>query len=186
VVVLGVVADTHVPDRLARIPSRALEVLADPRADAILHAGDICRPGALAQLEAVARVIAVRGNRDIMWPGNWRLPSTRVIEFDGARIRLTHGQGTVRRYLASKLLYPVRGWPTESARLRGLRQSAVAAAVQATVYGHTHVARIHWLDGMLFFNPGSLAPDYFTELGPTLGLLRIRQGRVHPEIITVR
>lgn len=184
-VVLGVVADTHVPDRLASIPPQALKVLAENKVDAILHAGDICRPGTLAQLEAVAEVIAVRGNRDLVWPGNWRLPTSRVIEFEGARIRLAHGQGTVRSYLAGKLLYPVRGRPPESVQLSYLRRLAAAAGVQATVYGHTHIPRIHWLDGMLFFNPGSLAPDYFTERGPTLGLLRIDRGRLQPEIITV-
>lgn len=183
--VLGVVADTHVPDRLTTIPPQALEVLATNQVDAILHAGDICRPGTLDQLEAVARVIAVRGNRDLVWPGNWRLPTSRVIEFDGARIRLTHGHGTVRGYLAAKLLYPLRGRPPETAQLSYLHGLAVAAGVQATVYGHTHVPRIHWLDDMLFFNPGSLAPDYFTELGPTLGLLRIDRGRVQPEIISI-
>ena len=36
---LGIVADTHVPQRLARLPDRLADAL--PGVDLILHAGDI-------------------------------------------------------------------------------------------------------------------------------------------------
>ena len=39
-ITLGVVADTHVPDRMQALPAAALEALQG--VDAILHAGDVC------------------------------------------------------------------------------------------------------------------------------------------------
>ena len=39
-ITLGIVTDTHVPDRMRALPGAALEALAG--VDAILHAGDIC------------------------------------------------------------------------------------------------------------------------------------------------
>jgi putative phosphoesterase len=181
--VIGVVADTHIPDRLAKIPSRALQLLADNEVQSILHAGDICHPSAIAQLETVAAVIAVRGNRDILRPANWALPSTRTIRFGGVTVGLTHGHGTPWEYLASKLPFARRGIVPRT-RLVGLAKR-FDTEVQAVIYGHTHLARIDWIDGVLFFNPGSPAPEYFSDLGPTMGLLRIHGSRISPQIIQI-
>ena len=41
------------------------------------------------------------------------------------------------------------------------------------------------IDGVLFFNPGSPAPEFFSELGPTIGLLRIQGRRITPRILRV-
>lgn len=181
--VIGVVADTHIPDRLAKIPSRALRLLADKEVGAILHAGDICHHSAIAQLETVAAVIAVRGNRDILRPANWSLPSARTIRFGGVTVGLTHGHGTPWEYFASKLPFARRG-VVPRRRLVGLAKR-FDTEVQAVIYGHTHLARIDWIDGVLFFNPGSPAPEYFSDLGPTMGLLQIEGSRISPRIIQI-
>lgn len=179
---IGVVADTHVPDRLAEIPPRALRLLAEQGVQTILHAGDICHPSAIGQLEGVATVVAVRGNRDLLRPANWALPACRTIQVEEIALGLTHGHGSGREYVASKLWRPRREpFRTRLVRLLG----RFDAPVQAVVYGHTHVPRIDWIDGVLFFNPGSPAPEYFTDLGPTVGLLRIHEGLVEPHFLPV-
>ena len=155
--VIGVVADSHIPDRLAEIPIRALELLAENEVHTILHAGDICHPSAIAQLETVADVIAVRG--------------------------LTHGHGTPWEYMASKLPF-ARRRIVPRRRLASLLKH-FDTEVQTVVYGHTHLAGIDWIDGVLFFNPGSPAPQYFSDLGPTIGLLRIRENSISPQIVRI-
>ena len=63
-ITLGVVADTHVPDRARQINPDLLRVLRQAQVQAILHAGDVCSQVVLDQLGQIAPVYAVRGNRD--------------------------------------------------------------------------------------------------------------------------
>ena len=52
-VVLGVVTDSHVPERMKTIPESALESFYQHDVTAILHAGDICNSRALLQLKKI-------------------------------------------------------------------------------------------------------------------------------------
>ena len=54
---IGVISDTH-----GLVRPQALAALAG--AERIIHAGDIGRPEILTALEAIAPVVAVRGNND--------------------------------------------------------------------------------------------------------------------------
>lgn len=54
---VGVLSDTH-----GQLDPRAYEALAD--CDYIIHAGDICDPAIIRELETLAPVIAVLGNND--------------------------------------------------------------------------------------------------------------------------
>ena len=94
------VADTHVPDRLARLPSGLAAALAG--VDAILHAGDVTTGPVLDQLNTIAPVHAVRGNRDFFL----RLPLDRVLEFgeDAQHLehRLAGGGGSIQTLLMQK------------------------------------------------------------------------------------
>ena len=87
-----------------RLPGRAVELLYHRSVDAILHAGDICRPNVLNELSVIAPVFAVRGNRDLLWPGNWKLPTRRVVEFGGLWIGIVHGQPGLGAYLGRSSL----------------------------------------------------------------------------------
>jgi putative phosphoesterase len=62
---LGVLADTHIPDRVPTLNPRVIQVFRQAQVSAILHAGDVSVPQVLAELEKIAQVYAVRGNRDI-------------------------------------------------------------------------------------------------------------------------
>ena len=171
---LGVIADSHIPDRMRALPQAALDALAG--VDAILHAGDICAQRVLDALGEVAPVYAVRGNRDL----GLRLPLDRVLTFEGVRLGLTHGHGGIAVYVREKMLSYALGYY----HTRFLRQvRARFGAVQAVVFGHSHRPVNYVMNGVLMFNPGSLGPEYRKPNGPAVGLLTVENATVRAEII---
>jgi len=182
-ITLGVVTDTHVPDRMRALPPALWEALAG--VEAILHAGDVCVPRVLTALEQVAPVYAVAGNRDIFL----RLPLDRVLTFEGVRVGLTHGHGGWRQYAPAKLrsyLLGDSGTPSEARTNAFLQQVRRRFAdVQVIVFGHSHRPINRVVDGVLMFNPGSLGPDYRAPHGPAIGRLVIAGGAVTGTIVPV-
>jgi uncharacterized protein len=171
---IGVVTDTHVPQRLARLPDRVADALRG--VDLILHAGDITSRRVLIELAAIAPVQAVAGNADFFGHG---LPLTRVIEIEGRRIGLAHSHGGWAKYLAGKVRNRL-GY-CEEYHLTIVAQSF--GRVDAIVFGHTHHAFTEVRSGVLLFNPGPVAPDYYNTPGPQIGLLHISARAIEPEII---
>lgn len=175
---LGVIADTHIPDRTRRINPAALEVFQRAGVDAILHAGDISTSRVLRHLEEIAPVYAVRGNRD--WLALHRLPPELRLEFNGVSIGMAHGQGSLWNYLYDRVLYYLRGLKLEVFERRLLK---IFPEVDVIIYGHTHRPVNHRLEGKLIFNPGSA---YFPEEieAPSVGLLHVLgKGKVEGEIV---
>lgn len=103
--------------------------------DLILHAGDVGAPEILETLEALAPVIAVRGNVDSSWWGR-ALPVTELIEAGPATIYMLH-------------------------ILEDLDLSPAAAGFHIVISGHSHKPGQHWKDGVLYINPGSAGPRRF-------------------------
>jgi uncharacterized protein len=171
---LGIVADSHIPDRMRALPPATFEALAG--VDAILHAGDICVQRVLDALGELAPVYAVRGNRDVFL----RLPLDRELTFEGVRLGLTHGHGGLGRYAREKLLALMFGY-YHARFLRQVRRRF--GSVQAVVFGHSHRPVNDVMNGVLMFNPGSLGPDYRRPYGPAVGVLTIAHGAVRGEII---
>jgi putative phosphoesterase len=79
---IGLISDTH-----GLLRPEALTALQG--SDLIIHAGDVGKPGIIEALQAVAPVVAVRGNVD---KGDWasRLPMTAVVEAGPALIYVLH------------------------------------------------------------------------------------------------
>jgi uncharacterized protein len=175
-ITLGVIADTHVPDRMAALPPEIADVFRG--VTAILHAGDVSEPSVLDELACIAPVHAVAGNTDVL---HQRLPTDLLLEFGGARIGLTHGHGGWGQYLWQKAVYLAAGYDvTRYMRLARAR----FGPVDAVVFGHTHRPVNVVYQGVLIFNPGSVAPDYFPpDGGAAVGLLHIEAGRVRGEIV---
>jgi len=174
---VGVIADTHIPQRLKRLPA-GIDRVFDGVA-LILHAGDINSRRILDELSRIAPVLAVTGNADPPW---WKLPRSRVVEVEGCRIGLTHGHGGWRRYLADKVRDNLGGWE-QSRYLRYAREAF--QDVDVIVTGHTHRPHLAYVEETLLFNPGTVAPDYYTFPGPTVGLLRIKDGVARAEVVRV-
>lgn len=176
---LGVVADTHIPDRLRRLPDGLPGALAG--VDAILHAGDITTRRVLAELGRIAPVHAVAGNRDF----TLGLPLDRLLEFDGVRLALTHGHGGWGGYLREKLLFATVGYDIPR-YLRQVQARFAGRGVRAIVFGHSHRVVNTVVEGVLLFNPGGVAPDYHGPFyGPTAGILTIEAGQVRGQVVPV-
>ena len=124
--------------------------------DLILHAGDVGDSAVLDELRRVARVVAVRGNVDVE-PWARQLPATEIAEAGAKTFYILH-------------------------RIADLDLKPTAAGVHAVIFGHSHRPTIEWLDGVLFFNPGSAGPRRFS-LPVTVGRIEVVDGELRPEII---
>jgi putative phosphoesterase len=126
---IGLVSDTH---GLLRPEAKAFL----QGSDFIVHAGDICDPGILEQLAAIAPVTAVKGNND---KGSWaeKLNETELLQ------------------VGEFVLYAIHD-------LAKLDIDPVAAGIRAVVSGHSHKPRVEERAGVLFVNPGSAGPRRFT------------------------
>ena len=145
---IGVLADTHCPEFIERLPERVSAVLSG--VDLILHAGDINGASALEELARIAPVQPVRGDHDAELG---ELPASREIVLEGKRIVVTHGHRSrwleeTQTFLWTVSLgyfHPHAGLPLS------LRRRFPNADV--IVYGHTHRPHVEVIDGVLLFNP---------------------------------
>jgi putative phosphoesterase len=170
--VLGVLGDTHIPDRVPGIHSQILQTLKQKRVDAILHTGDISVPRVLAELEQIAPVHAVCGNRDILYLRH--LPLQVQLNIDDVSIGMAHGHGTFSRYLLDKIQRTIEG------RYAGMylkRMLETFLDADVIVFGHLHVPCNFHLEGKLMFNPGSTCFPWPRNYPPSFGLLYLEPGK---------
>ena len=113
----------------------------------IIHAGDIGGQEILDALQALAPVIAVRGNTD---HGHWAdaLPETAVAEAGPALIYVLHDVHT-------------------------LDLDPAAAGFRMVVSGHSHKPERTERSGVVYLNPGSAGPRRF-QLPVTLARVEVR------------
>jgi len=158
---IAIISDTHMPRGRRRLPASCLERLSG--ADLVIHAGDICALPALRELEAINRVVAVRGNvddRDL----RRLLPEAAVVPLtDGVRVAVVHDGG------------PARG------RLERLRARFPDAS--AVIFGHSHLP-LHERapDGFQIFNPGSPTERRRAPYR-TMGTARAGHGQIEFELV---
>ena len=171
-VTLGILSDTHIPDRAKGLHPKVLDVFRSDRVEAILHAGDISVPGVLRDLEEVAPVYAVRGNRDIYALPH--LPVHLTLSFAGFQVGLIHGHGRLRDYLFDKVHILFFGVQEQRYRKRVIR---ALSTVDVMVFGHLH-QRVHErVRGKLLLNPGSACcPDWKHGYSPGIALLHLEAG----------
>lgn len=146
---VGVLSDTHGLLREA-VVSRLRGC------DLIVHAGDIGGPSILAELRAIAKVVAVRGNVDT---GPWanELSLEEYVDVEGHRICIVHDLST-------------------------LSLDPVSAGVDAVIYGHSHKPAVEHKSGILYLNPGSAGPQRF-RLPVSMAILSVEDEAISPEII---
>jgi putative phosphoesterase len=176
---IGVVADTHVPDRVDSLHPELIPKLIANNVSQILHAGDVCVTSVLDELAQIAPVIAVGGNRD--WLFLNRLPLVRFFEIAGTSIALVHGHGGFLPYFLDKWYYLTEGY-RQARYLEKVRKAAPEAKV--VVFGHTHQPANLWQADQLFFNPGSASVEPVRDSNPSFGILHFSTGgNVHGEVI---
>lgn len=150
---LGLIADTHMPDRLAALPDALAVAFAN--VDLILHAGDVGELPVLDALSAIAPVIAVHGN-DETAQAQRELPYQQLLSVGGVRLLLTHAHHPDHAdELASRR---DDRWAPKLERRAAMGRRAGAAIV---VFGHTHVPMLVPWGEVLLVNPGAIAPGSF-------------------------
>ncbi len=159
---LGVVGDTHG----SAPPSRrsfefVAEFFARAGVDLILHAGDAGHASVLETLEAVAPVVAVRGNADPL----------DLIEVLPDQVRIDAGSRTLQ------LLHGHHGKTAAKAA-----RAAADAAIDLIVFGHSHRPLIDREGTTILFNPGSpVERRWNPHFG--LGLIDVSDESIEPELI---
>ncbi len=170
--ILGVLADTHIPDRVPELDERLLQRFTEAGVSTILHAGDVSVPRVLRQLEQIAPVYAVKGNRDIF--ALRQLPMQVRLKIEGFSIGMAHGHGSFSLYVLDRFHRDIHGRMVER-YLRRMLQGFPDADV--IVFGHLHVPCSFQLDGKLLFNPGSASYPWPRSDPATFGLLYLEQGK---------
>jgi putative phosphoesterase len=153
---IGVISDTH-----GRLDERVPDLFAGVHR--IIHAGDIGDEELIWRLEAVAPVIAVRGNND---PPTMCFPVERLAVIGGLTFFVRHQFATVEKMsVAQKRLIEQR-------------------MANAVIFGHSHQAYAGSWRGTLLFNPGSAGPQRF-HLPRSVGLLEIADDQLSSRIINL-
>lgn len=155
-----VLSDTHSSPLPKEVFEQAKNV------DGILHAGDFTDIEVFQQLKKINKIFAVYGNMDEVGLCEM-LPQTLVVEFEGVRIGLLHGQGA----------------PHQVAMFA--KETFKKEKLQAIVFGHSHIAMNDIQDGILMFNPGS-STDSTRAPFLSYGILEIKDGHVKGRIVKIK
>jgi putative phosphoesterase len=144
--VVGVIADTH-----GLLRPEAIAALAS--VDLIVHAGDIGSAAILAELGAIAPVVAVRGNNDReAWAAS--VPEIVTTEVAGSRLYVIHD-------------------------LKMLARDPADLDVDVIISGHSHRPSAEHRTGFLLLNPGSAGPRRFSL---PIAVARLYLGPAGPKV----
>lgn len=145
---LAILSDTH-----GLLRPEVVEHL--KAADAILHGGDINKPGIVEQLRQYAPLYVVRGNNDKEWAED--LPHHLTVTLDGVTFCMVHNKKEVPSDLSE---------------------------VDAVVFGHSHKYVQEEKGGILWLNPGSCGPRRFHQ-EITMMMADVTDGEIQVEKITI-
>ena len=145
---LAILSDTH-----GLLRPEAAEHL--KTADAILHGGDVNKPGIVDQLERYAPLYVVRGNNDKEWAE--QIPHDLTITLGGVTFYMVHNKKEV---------------------------PADLTGIDAVVFGHSHKYLLEERDGVLWLNPGSCGPRRFHQ-EITMMMAEVENGTLQVEKITI-
>lgn len=136
---VAVLADTH-----GTLSASVVAAIQEIDPSLIVHAGDVGGQHILLELEAIAPVVAVRGNTD---HGPWadELRESRLMTLGGYRVAVVHDAAGFR----------------------------VPPDVDVVISGHTHIPLISPRGTVLHINPGSVSRPRTQERVPTIVSLEV-------------
>ena len=158
---IGLISDTHIPDRARIIPPNVIESFKN--VDLIIHTGDLTTTKVIDELEKIAPVVAVQGNMDRV--AGIDLPKAKIIEVEGIKIGASHGE-----------IYP-RG---DSQQLLYL---AKQLGVNVLVTGHSHQPKIEQVEDVLLLNPGSPVVPRLADR--TVMIIEVNNKNIDVELIKI-
>ncbi len=158
---IGVISDTHIPERAIKIPEPVFKAFED--VEVIFHAGDLVSMDVLHELENLAPTLCVQGNVDRMC--GLKLPKQEIVTIEGIKIGLDHGE-----------VYP-RGDTQQ------LKYIAMEMGVDVLITGHTHTSFIKEVGKILLLNPGSPTVPRMSD--PSVMVLNIEENNLDAKIIKI-
>ncbi len=154
---LGVISDTH---KEKYYIDKAMEKLKN--VDMIIHLGDNVQDVLEIQKKFKGKIANVKGNCDFQ--GN--TPIEKLLLEEEKLIFITHGHK-----------YDVKNG------LLRLRYKALELGVEIVLYGHTHISKIDYEDGIFFVNPGS--PSLPRNGFNSVAIIEINKSNIVPSIINI-
>jgi hypothetical protein len=177
---VGVISDTHVPDRVGSLHPDVLPIFDQIKVEHIIHAGDLSTPRVIDALRSIAPVSYAKGNRD--WFNDRNHELVKFVTLNQVKIAITHGHGGFLPYFWDKIPYYLKGYRFERFVKRLNRLSGNARVI---IFGHSHQVENRWVGKKLYFNSGSAYDSGNDGYGPTVGLIEIEnncniKGRILP------
>ena len=157
---IAVISDTHIPATTDSLPEELISKIQG--VDMIIHLGDFTELSVLNEFKKIAPVEAVAGNMDSHIVRR-ELPETRILELEGFKIGLVHGYGG------------------PDGLIKYAKDIFKDSKLDCIIHGHSHIPRIDYVDGVLFFCPGSPTEKIFAPYN-AFGILEIND-KITPEII---
>ena len=157
---IGIISDTHLTVTNCELPSGVLDAFKD--CDLILHAGDLIDLCVLNRLKQISKVEAVIGNMDSPKVRSV-LEDKKILDVAGKRLCLMHGYGKPDNLVGT------------------LKELFFAQKPDIIIFGHSHVPMNEYIDGVLFFNPGSPTDTVFAPYR-SCGIIEINKGEIKAEI----
>lgn len=152
---IGVISDTHrIVSSIKRLENEVSGV------DVLIHLGDNVDDILIIQKFYKGKIINVKGNCDF----STIVPNDRVEEVSGKRTFVTHGH----RYGVKE-------------NLTKLRHKALEIGADIVLYGHTHIAKIDFLEGIWYINPGSASLP--RDGARSYAIISIEKESIEPKII---
>lgn len=149
---IGIIGDTHIPDRANKIPLKVLEAFKN--VDMIIHTGDLVTLDVLEQLKSVCpNIKAVWGNMD-PFDIRSKLPEKEIIKIGKYKIGVMHGFG-----------------PPDNLIML-MNKEFKKDKVNLIIFGHSHRPYNEKIGDILYFNPGSVTDTVFAPFN-SFGIIEI-------------
>jgi putative phosphoesterase len=167
---VGLIADTHMPGTIKRLWPQVYELFSS--VDCILHAGDLHVPEVIDELDELAPTFVCRGNGD-RGVEHEKLKDSWVGSLAGVQVGLIHKFPTPKRASPDALQQKLDGHFPD-------------VDPQILIYGHTHLAEVHRVNGRVYINPGSPTLPNNQSIRPgTIGILAISHGNISVELFQI-
>ncbi|URZ04085.1 metallophosphoesterase [Clostridium felsineum] len=152
---IAVMSDTHMSNEHIK---RACDSLKMSHADIVIHLGDNVQDIEEIKKYYKGEIIYIKGNCDYT-----NVPAEKTFSLEKKRFFITHGDRYAVKYNTMKLEY----------RVKELEADIV-------LFGHTHISKIDFNDGIWYINPGSVS--YPRNGCNSLAYIDIVDGKIHAKI----
>lgn len=152
---IGVISDTH--RIIGSIEQLGGEI---KHVDVLIHLGDNVDDISIIKKYYKGTIINVKGNCDF----STSVPNDRLEEIGEKKIFLTHGH----RYGVKE-------------NLSRLRYKALETGADIVLYGHTHIAKIDFQEGIWYINPGSASLP--RDGDRSYAIININEEKIEPNLI---